>query len=328
VSTLAVVCATLVVAMAGAAVARADDFAVDPSTPLTGHEVTFTYAGPGQAETWDLDGDGAYDDASGSTAVRTYRVPGAVDVGLEVTDGSDVHTYTRTVTITGPSPAFVSYPAAPVVGEQVTFVYSSTSEPVDAGSIGWDLNGDGAYDDAEGPTAFRAFVVPGTYPVGVRVPSNVDDAVSTGTQFITVKPLPQAGGLGGPVIRPGLMTPFPIVRITGRVTRRGSRIKRLLVTAPNGASVLVTCRGRGCPYRRSRHTVVISGRHPKPAKTVRFTKLRRHVLRGGTVLKVMVSRSHEIGKYTRFLVRKGRPPLRKDLCLPPGTTKPTACPSS
>jgi len=259
--------------------------------------------------------------------VRAYPAPGTVNVGLEVTDDTgQARTYTRAVRVTGPSPSFATFPAAPLAGEQVTFVYGST-DPVDGAGIGWDLNGDGSYDDAHGPTVFHAFAIPGVYPVGVRVPSNVDDAVSTGTQLVTVGALPKVGGPPS-AATVGLMIPFPVVRITGRVTRRGSRIKRLSVTAPNGATVLVSCRGRGCPFRHSRHTVTVSAQSRAHAKTLRFRKLAKRLLRGGTVLKVLVSRSREIGKYTRFLVKKGKPPRRIDRCLPPGTTRPASCPSS
>jgi hypothetical protein len=43
---------------------------------------------------------------------------------------------------------------------------------------------------------------------------------------------------------------------------------------------------------------------------------------------VMVSRQGEIGKYTRFLIRRGKPPRRTDLCLVSGSTEPTECPGT
>ena len=46
---------------------------------------------------WDLDGDGQYDDATGVTTSRTYSGGGDVEVGLQVSDGAQARTTSRTV---------------------------------------------------------------------------------------------------------------------------------------------------------------------------------------------------------------------------------------
>jgi hypothetical protein len=51
------------------------------------------------------------------------------------------------------------------------------------------------------------------------------------------------------------------------------------------------------------------------------------LLRPGAVLEVSITKQGEIGKYTRYGIRKRRPPKRIDRCLLPGVTNPTACPS-
>jgi hypothetical protein len=51
-------------------------------------------------------------------------------------------------------------------------------------------------------------------------------------------------------------------------------------------------------------------------------------LRVGAVLEIRVTRAGQIGKYTRFAVRRGRLPSRVDTCLSPAGVKPMACPSS
>jgi hypothetical protein len=63
---------------AGAAVAPEASFSVDPAAPVAGEEVRFTDTSTGFSpglplqRDWDLDGDGAYDDASGATAARAF----------------------------------------------------------------------------------------------------------------------------------------------------------------------------------------------------------------------------------------------------------------
>jgi hypothetical protein len=52
------------------------------------------------------------------------------------------------------------------------------------------------------------------------------------------------------------------------------------------------------------------------------------VLGVGVTLEILVSAPGEIGKYTRFTVRRGRLPLRVDMCLDVTGVKPIACPAS
>ena len=49
-------------------------------------------------------------------------------------------------------------------------------------------------------------------------------------------------------------------------------------------------------------------------------------MRAGIRLKLFVRQADRIGKYTRFLIRRGAPPKRLDLCLFPGRTAPARCP--
>ena len=116
---------------------------------------------------------------------------------------------------------------------------------------------------------------------------------------------------------PPMLTPFPIVRLSGVVTARGARILRLTVQAPRGAGVAVRCRAKGCPFRRVSRTA--SGR------AMRFRRVERP-LRAGTVIEVLVSDGVRIGKYTRFVIRRGERPRRTDLCLWPGASRGSACP--
>jgi hypothetical protein len=117
---------------------------------------------------------------------------------------------------------------------------------------------------------------------------------------------------------PTLLQPFPIVQLTTKRTRRGVRVLRLGVKAPPGSRVAVHCHGRGCGVRHQVRLVQTPGE-------LRFAAFERR-MRPGVVLEVRVSASEKIGKYTRFRLRRAKPPARTDLCLQPGQAAPSACP--
>ena len=117
---------------------------------------------------------------------------------------------------------------------------------------------------------------------------------------------------------PTMLSPFPIVRLTTRGTRRGARVIRLGVDAPPGSRVSVRCRGRSCGAREEVRVV------RTPPRALRFPGVQRR-MRAGVVLEVRVTAPGRIGKYTRFRLRRGGPPSRVDLCLPPGAAAPAPC---
>jgi PKD repeat protein len=317
---------TVIAALAAPTTAVAADFTITPSAPVgtvltvkAGNPLTFEAQPPDPLDSWDFDGDFRAD-LNGSPNVWTYPSPGPVTITLY--PPAPDPPISKTIQVVGPAADFHVSPAQPVAGQRVSFVYTQRQE---VAAMEWDLNGDRTFGDAQGPFASATFAGPGTYAVSLRV-SNLDDppAKSTSTQLITVVPPP-----GAPTVRPAvlrLMSPFPVVRITGKVSKRGARIRRLTVRAPKGATVGVRCRGRSCPFRRTNKTV--SGAVKSPSTTIRVKRLEGRLLRGGVSIKVLVSRSGEIGKYTRFKIRRGNSPLRSDLCLMPGSTAPKECPTS
>jgi hypothetical protein len=115
-----------------------------------------------------------------------------------------------------------------------------------------------------------------------------------------------------------LLTPFPIVRIRGRSDRNGVRITLLTVRAPKASKVSIYCTGRSCPRRRL--AITASG------GTVRVRRFERR-LRGGSILKIYVTKPGFIGKYTRFRFRNGGVPLRVDLCARNPGSQPLRCPA-
>jgi hypothetical protein len=141
-------------------------------------------------------------------------------------------------------------------------------------------------------------------------------AAANGTPALAGKPIE-------PLRAASLMAPFPVVRIAWAQDRKGITLRLLRVQqAPAGAQVRVRCTGRGCPPQALRRTTLPS---PRGVEPVTFRSLQRH-LGFGAVLQLFVSKPGQIGKYTRFTVRRGRLPERVDTCLDPTGVKPLACP--
>jgi hypothetical protein len=121
-----------------------------------------------------------------------------------------------------------------------------------------------------------------------------------------------------------LMQPFPVVRIAGTETASGVKLGLLAVQQmPAGARITVRCKGRGCPIKAARRVASSM----RGAATVEFRGLERS-LRFGITLEVLVSKPGEIGKYTRFAIRRGKLPERVDMCLDLAGVKPMVCPLS
>ena len=211
-----------------------------------------------------------------------------------------------------PSASFSFSPENPRGGDQVRFESSSCDPDGRLVRQAWDLDGDGAFDDAEGPVAGTSFTSPGSHVVGLQVTDRGGaTAVSRRTLMVdTTYALPRPDSAR-------LMSPFPVVTLGGRLAGRGARIKLLSVRAPVCALVRVSCRGGGCPVKRASAYV---GR--KPLRLRRFERQ----LAGGTVLTVRISKGNLIGKFTEFRIRSGAEPKRRDLCLRPGSRTGSRCP--
>ena len=113
---------------------------------------------------------------------------------------------------------------------------------------------------------------------------------------------------------PALLSPFPIVRLRGRILRRSVRVSLLSVRAPARSRITIMCRGRGRSCPRTKTTLTT-----KKTQTVRFRAFQRS-MRSGTLLRIFVTKPNSIGKYTRFRIRYRKPPLRADMCARPNIT--------
>ena len=307
------------------------DFGFTPAFPLKGDTVTFDSSisedpdGTIDNQSWDLDNDTHFDDGTGVTAQRSFADDGTYTVRLEVTDNNgntDVVSKTVVVGNRPPMASFVFIPESPLTGDTVHFFSTSSDPDGPLASQTWDLDNDGEFDDASGPTAARSFATPVSYQVSLRVQDS-DGAVVIDTQTVVVAspaaPTPPAQSTTSTAKAPGLLTPFPIVRIAGTMVGKGIRLRLFIVDAPANAKVKVRCRGRRCPFRKRTATA---------ASLVRIRQLERRLLPRGMTIEVFITKPNTIGKYTRFKVRKGKPPARADRCIAPGTSQPVDCPTS
>ena len=213
-----------------------------------------------------------------------------------------------------PLSSFVWFPTVPRVGESVTLVSNSADLTSPIVAYAWDLADDGpfgAFKDS-GPVTTTTFATPASHQARLRVTA-ADHLSSIAVETIRMS-----------TPAPGVLLPFPLVRIVGTVFRSRVRLRLLAVEAPARSRITVSCRGRSCPARSvGRIAATRRGR----LLWTRFRAFERS-LSASLTLEIRVSRAGEIGAYTRFVVRRVRLPLRVDSCLDPKGMTPIACPSS
>jgi len=213
---------------------------------------------------------------------------------------------------TPPVASFTWFPPVPQTGEPVSLVSSSIDAASPITGIAWALTSSGPFQGG-GAVLTTSFSTPGSHIVQLRV-TNADGLSSVATETIDVVS-PTAS----------LMQPFPVVRIAGTETVSGVKLRLLEVQqTPAGALITVRCKGRGCPIRSASRVAVSTKRGVAPIEFRRFERS----LRFGVTLEILVSKPGEIGKYTRFAIRRGKLPERADMCLDAAGVKPQACPSS
>jgi PKD domain len=232
---------------------------------------------------------------------------------------------------------FTVAPATPTVGLAASYRAVLSPENPSA-TVEWDFDGDpGNVFEAAGASVAHVYLTPGEKQVTMHVfkegkgKGGKINVVVTKTIYVnpvfatpptdptpapvTPSPQPDVPGSGDELRR--VMTPFPIVRIAGRLLARGASVRLLAVTAPSGAVVTARCRGTGCPLRQLRRRS-----HGRP---IRIRGLERR-LAARTRVEIFVRQRGLVGKYTSFRIRAGgRPPLRDDLCLRPGRGTPVSC---
>jgi hypothetical protein len=210
-----------------------------------------------------------------------------------------------------PHAAFVWFPELPHPGEPVLLASESTDPVSPLVGFAWDL-GLGAGLQAGSPALQTSFSTFAPHVVRLRV-TNGSGVADVASETITMSSPP-----------PSVLQPFPIIRMVAIVKSSGANVRLLQVKSGAGAQSAVTCRGRHCPARTSRHVVPADRRG---SVWVSFRSFQRF-LPAGTVLEVRVTKPGKIGAYTRFAIRPHRLPLRVDDCLDVQGVSPIACPSS
>lgn len=309
-----------------------------PQSPRAGDQVTFHAErvnpgqGAGDSFTWDF-GDGAT--GTGLDSTHVYAGQGSYTVALSVTDSDGSTSVEDTTTIEvkppnrAPSATFTFVPASPVAGEDVSFTGQASDPDGDPVGLFWAF-GDGATASGASPT--HAYAIAGSYTVVLTATDQRGAHTATFETLTVASPIatsPPNGGSppgselpGGPVTppptstRPERMSPFPVVRMAGTVLPHGASVRILSVRAPRGARLSVRCRGGDCPVRSLART--------SEKRIVRFRRFERR-LAAGTEIELFVRQRGKIGKYTRFVIRGGRPPSRVDRCLVPGRARPVSC---
>jgi hypothetical protein len=209
-----------------------------------------------------------------------------------------------------PVASFTWFPQVPHTGETISVVSSSVDLYSPITTFAWALAGNPF--QAGGELFTTSFATPGEHVVRLRVTA-ADGLSGTATKTIPVSS-PSAS----------LMQPFPVVRIAGVNTATGAKLRLITVQAPAGARITVTCKGRGCPGKRESRVTSSRKGGVVRVELRRFERL----LGAGAVLEIRVSKPGQIGKYTRFKIRRSGLPERSDSCLSPTGARPMRCPSS
>ncbi|CAN5568511.1 hypothetical protein BH20ACT15_BH20ACT15_01810 [soil metagenome] len=116
-----------------------------------------------------------------------------------------------------PDAAFTFSPTAPLAGQQVSFISTSTDPDGAIATTEWDLDDDGAFDDASGLAASRTFPSAGSFRVAVRV-SDDGGEIDIETRTVAVSAAPPPTRPPASQLSPPQSTP---AQTGGRVRCRG-----------------------------------------------------------------------------------------------------------
>jgi len=173
-----------------------------------------THAGGGELVfTWDLDGDGEFDDANGATVTwewselvargytdgpDSFTVRVRADAGFGAVSESDLIPVTL---LNAPPVASASAPYVARTGELLTFVFGAIDAASDDQAAGFtfdiDWDGDGTFDEQviglSGATANHTYAAAGSYQVGVRATDKDGGTSEIAAHTVHVYRLAQVG---------------------------------------------------------------------------------------------------------------------------------------
>src|SRR4051812_49346274 len=106
------------------------------------------------------------------------------------------------------------------------------------------------------------------------------------------------------------------------VTGGFARLTQLVVhNAPKGARIALTCKGRGCPTRKTRRRTV----KRELQRIVLDGPFRHARLRFGTRLTLKITAPQTIGRTYTYVVKRGELPRRTTTCRAPGRKRGRSC---
>jgi hypothetical protein len=223
-----------------------------------------------------------------TTATRTYTV-------LDQT--------APTITITSPTQGQVVQ-----LGERIVASYSCADEPKGSGLA-----------SCTGP-------VPNGSPIDTSTPGQQTFTVTATdkanppnkailTRTYTVQGPPPPPPVIVPVVRPQINISLSFLFAA---SRSSTRVTVLAVKdVPKGATVRVTCKGKGCPKKSFTKKNASGSVSLKP-----YVKAK---LRKGIVLTVSVTKAGAVGMVKTITIRASKAPKITTACLQPGAKKATSC---
>lgn len=184
------------------------------------------------SRSWDF-GDGG--SSTDQNPTHQYANHGDYTVTLTVTGRGGSDTETQTVTIKPPAPvaSFTAEPPSGTVPLTVTLTSTSTGL-VD--TIAWDLDGNGVFDDATGPTATQTFTTAGTHTVGLSVTGPGGTSTTNQAVVANLPPAPVASFTATPSAGTAPVTVNFNDTSTGAITSRSWDFEGDGVTDDTGAS--------------------------------------------------------------------------------------------
>jgi len=252
----------------------------------------------------------------------------------------------------------VVMPGGGTAGQPVSMA-ASAFDRWSSSSISWSF-GDGT--GANGDSVAHAYGAQGTYTVTVTATDAVGNAASAQRmiQVGPTPPAPisapsavpdrDGDGFnasvdcddGNAAIRPGAReiagnavdencdgVRAPLARVNAAVENtwnvRGSRIRALrlrVIRVPAGATIRVSCKGRGCPFKKAKTVRVTRAGAVDLLKTLKGANRR---FRAGQTLEIRITAPNRIGKVISFRFKTRKIPTGTTACLAPGATRPTRC---
>jgi subtilisin-like proprotein convertase family protein len=186
-----------------------------------------------------------------------------------------------------PLASFVVAPAQPAPGQTATLVSTSRDFDGSLASFAWDLDNDGAFDDATDIQTQRTFPSAGTFPIRLMVTDNNGDA-DTVTQNVVVAAPGTATTLRASFAH------FPKQRL-GTALRKGLRVPVQLTLPASVKATATITRSIAKRFGLAASQTVVVARGSKQAKTgtstvlVKFTTKAKRKLRHARSVKLRIA---------------------------------------